>query len=72
MRVSVLREFIWLRERSKDGQGRRKRAQTAVKGIIFGTPPPRKGTVVKNLYTKSERQTAMRKVTWAWCERVRF
>ena len=43
----------------------------------FGPPwkfsgSPRKGELVKNLYTKSERLTLSCRVTWAWYERVIF
>jgi hypothetical protein len=43
------------------------------KKIVFDPPPPPSAGVrqLKNLYTKSERQTGMCRVAWARCDRVK-
>jgi hypothetical protein len=73
LRASVLSGFIWLRARSTDGQDRRQRAQDSVKRNCFWKPPPpSKGAAVKNLDTKSERQTVMCRVSWLGVKRLDF
>jgi len=62
LRASVLSGFIWLRVRSTDSQDRQQRAQDSVKKKnCFWTPST--DATVKNLDTKSERQTVMCRVT---------
>jgi len=49
-------------------QGRRERVRAPVRGKK--SPPPTKGRSAKYVYTKSERLTLSRRVTWDCSERV--